>query len=150
MLSEALVTLLLKKDKDPLCSSSRPISLLNIDFKILVKVLAGYLQRVLPALIDPDQTGFISGRHSSSNSRLLLNILFSPSTDLPEMFLSLDAEKAFDCVEWRYLFYVFNKFGLGSGFVAWIKFLYASPVASVCTNGIRSESFSLHRGTCQD
>uniref|UniRef100_A0A674MA14 Reverse transcriptase domain-containing protein n=1 Tax=Takifugu rubripes TaxID=31033 RepID=A0A674MA14_TAKRU len=51
-MSEASITLLLKKDKDPLlCSSYRPISLLNVDFKILAKVLASRLQRVISALI---------------------------------------------------------------------------------------------------
>lgn len=77
-LSEASITLLLKKDKDPLlCGSCRPISLLNVDLKILAKVLSCRLQRVIPGLINPDQTGFISGRQSFSNTRRLFNILFS-------------------------------------------------------------------------
>ncbi len=63
-LSEAFISLLLKKDKDPTtCSSYRPISLLNADFKILAKVLCFHLERVLPTLIVHDQTGFTSGRH---------------------------------------------------------------------------------------
>lgn len=149
-MSEASITLLLKKDKDPLlCGSYRPISLLNVDFKVLAKVLAGRLQRVISVLVNPDQTGFISGRHSSSNTCRLLNILYSPPTDSPELVLSLDAEKAFDRVEWGYLFYVLNKFGFSPGFVDWIKLLYASPVASVSTNGIKSLLFPLHRGTQQ-
>lgn len=149
-MSEASITLLLKKDKDPLlCNSYRPISLLNVDFKILAKVLASRLQSIMPTLINSDQTGFISGRHSSSNTRKLFNILYSSPTDSPELILSLDAEKAFDRVEWEYLFYVLNKFGLSSGFVEWIKLLYASPVASVNTNGIKSSLFNLHRGTRQ-
>lgn len=62
-LTEASITLLLKKDKDPLlCGSYRPISLLNVDFKILAKLLSFHLQKVIPTLIDPDQSGFISGR----------------------------------------------------------------------------------------
>ncbi len=101
------------------------------------------------SLVNPDQTGFISGRHSSSNTRRLLNILYSPSTDSPELVLSLDTEKAFDRVEWRCLFYVLNKFSLSSDFVDWIKLLYASALASVSTNGIKSRPFSLHRGTRQ-
>ena len=102
-MSEASITLLLKKDKDPLLFSSyRPIPLLNADFKILAKVLAGRLQRVISSLVNPDQTGFISGRHSSSNTRRLINILYSPSTDCPELVLSLDAE-AFNHVEIPFL-----------------------------------------------
>uniref|UniRef100_A0A674MN32 Endonuclease/exonuclease/phosphatase domain-containing protein n=1 Tax=Takifugu rubripes TaxID=31033 RepID=A0A674MN32_TAKRU len=73
-------------------------------------------ERVISALINPDQTGFILGRHSSSNTRRLLNVLYSPPTDSPELVLSLDAEKAFDRVEWKYLFFTLNKFGLSPDF----------------------------------
>lgn len=100
-------------------------------------------------MISPDQTSFITGRHSSSNTCRLLNILFSPPTDSPKLVLSPDAEKAFNRVEWRYLFYILNKFGLGQDFLDWIKLIYVSPLASVCTNGIKSPYFSLHRGTPQ-
>lgn len=63
-LSEASISLLLKKDKDPIsCGSYRPISLLNVDFKILAKVLSFHLELVLPCLIFHDQTGFTPGRH---------------------------------------------------------------------------------------
>lgn len=86
-MSEASITLSLKKDKDPLlCSSYRPISLLNVDFKILAKVLAGCFQKVIPSLINPDQTGFITGRHSSSNTLRLLNILYFLLLTLLNMF----------------------------------------------------------------
>ena len=61
---------LLKKGKDPLaCTSYRPISLLNVDFKLLSKLLALRLESFLPAIISLDQTGFIRNRHSFSNLR---------------------------------------------------------------------------------
>lgn len=58
-LRQASISLLAKKDKDPLlCSSYRPISLLNVDFKIPPKVLAKRLEGAID-IISPDQTGFI-------------------------------------------------------------------------------------------
>lgn len=61
-LRQASICLIPKKDKDPLCCESyRPISLLNVDCKILAKFLAKHLETVLPTLISPDQTGFIQG-----------------------------------------------------------------------------------------
>lgn len=42
-----------------------------------------------------------------------------------------------------------DTFGLGSGFISWVKLLYSSPVASVQTNNVLSPSFQLHRGTRQ-
>lgn len=93
-LNNAAITLLLKKDKDPtLCSSFRPISLLNVDYKILAKILALRLQHVLPGIISSDQTGFMLGRHSFHNTRRLLNILNMPSSTTPEVVVALDAEK---------------------------------------------------------
>lgn len=149
-LSEASISLLLKRDKDPLlCGSYRPISLLNVDLKILSKILAQRLQQVSSSLISTDQTGFMLGRHSFHNTRRLLNILNSPSSIAPEVVVSLDAEKAFDRVEWRYLFFVLQKFGFSSDFISWIRLLYACPVASVHTNGLQSAVFPLYRGTRQ-
>ena len=63
-LSEASISLLLINEKDPLmCGSFRPISLLNVDLKILSKILAQRLQWVLPSIVSTDQTGFMLGRH---------------------------------------------------------------------------------------
>ncbi len=139
---------MLKKDKDPLdCASYRPISLLNCDVKILAKVLASRLEDVLPTVISPDQTGFIKNRQSFFNIRRLLNVVYFQHQSVPECVVSLDAEKAFDRVEWEYLFLVLEKFGFGPAFLSWIKLLYSAPSAVVLTNGLSSQPFNLHRGT---
>lgn len=75
---QAVISLLLKKDKNPLnCSSYRPISLLNTDAKILAKLQAHRLEAAVDFVISPDQTGFIKGRYSFFNIRRLCNILYS-------------------------------------------------------------------------
>ncbi len=148
---QAVISLILKKDKNPLeCSSFRPISLLNTDAKVLAKVLARHLEGILPSVISPDQTGFIKNRYSFSNIRRLLNILYGPSPPgTLEVVLSLDAEKAFDRVEWGYLFDTLQRFGFGHKFISWIKLLYTSPLAAVHTNNNISTYFELQRGTRQ-
>lgn len=72
----ALITLVLKKGKDPLeCSSYRPISLLSTDSKLLAKVLALRLDRCVGDLIKYDQSGFLRGRFAADNIHRLLHII---------------------------------------------------------------------------
>ena len=50
--------------------------------------------------------------------------------------ISLNAEKAVDCVEWQYLFQVLEIYGFGQMFLKWVNLLYNEPQAAVQTNGI--------------
>ena len=76
--------------------------------------------------------------------------MYSPSAPVPEMVISLDAEKVFDRVEWNYLFSVLKQFGFGEAFISWMKLLYAfillyaQPLVTflVVANGQQSEYFS--------
>lgn len=47
------------------------------------------------------------------------------------------------------LFYCLNKFGLGDDYIRWVKVLYSYPQAAIMANGLRSDSFPVHRGTRQ-
>jgi len=147
----ALMTLLLKKGKDPFeCSSFRPISLLTSDLKIYAKVLALRLEKVIQSLVKEDQTGFIKGRYASDNMRRLLHIIEVAETHPnPCAVFSLDAEKAFDRIEWKYMWAVLQRFGFRHNFISMIKALYHSPLASVLTGDIISSPFTLQRGTRQ-
>lgn len=120
--------------------------MLNVDLKLLSKILVLRLEKILPSIIDEDQTGFIKGRSSSNNIRRLLNVIeLSQKCNSDTLILSLDAEKAFDCVEWPYLFYSLQRFGLGDHFIRWVRLLYSAPLAAVVTNG--HDNFPLLRGT---
>lgn len=77
-LNQACILLLLKKGKNPLqCGSYQPISLLNVDFKLLSKVLASRFETALPLIVSLDQTGFIHNRHSFFNLRGLFNVVYN-------------------------------------------------------------------------
>ncbi len=64
-----------KEDKDPTdCGSDRPITLLNVDQKLLSAILADRLTKIVTQIIDPDQTGFIPNRHLPDNVRRTLEL----------------------------------------------------------------------------
>lgn len=77
---------------------------MSCDTKILCKALAKQIETLIPDLIANDQNGFVTSRQAFHNTRRLLNILHAKQNARDHAILSLDAEKAFDRIEWRYLF----------------------------------------------
>lgn len=139
------------KYKDLLdCRSYRQIILIGRESSILGEILAVRLNKVITNLIQPNQVGFIRSRCSSENTRRLINIMWtSENTPSPATAQSLEVKKAFDGVDWLYLFPTLEAFGFGRIIITWVKLLYTNPKASVTTNKIISKSFELQRGTRQ-
>ena len=72
-----IILLLPKKNKDKASLENlRPVSLLNIDYKILTKTIAKRLEKVLPKIINSDQTGYVKGRFIGENVRLIQDVMF--------------------------------------------------------------------------
>lgn len=132
-MNEAIIVLVPKSGKDPLdCSSYRPISLLNVDAKIFAKILANRLSQVIEDLVDINQTGFMPGKGTGINiRRLFLNTSIAHDNQGSRVIASLDAEKAFDLVEWTYLWEVLRSFGFCPKFIHGIQLLYYAPRARV-------------------
>lgn len=128
-LREALMVLILKPNKEPrYCESYRPISLINVDIKILAKVLARRLNAVISKIIHLDQTGFIPGRSTAINLRRLFAHL-QISLDPPDTrIVSLDTHIPFDYIEWTYLFVVLERLWFSPKCIRRVKLLYVHPV----------------------
>lgn len=91
----------------------------------------------MPTIIHRDQAGFIPVRNTALNIRRLLQVLEadSYSKDTADVF-AVDIEKAFDSLEWPYLFHVMAGFGLGDTFIAWTALLYRFSTARVRMGGV--------------
>ena len=148
---QGIITLLPKSDRDiRLLKNWRPISLLNTDYKILTKCLANRLKKVLPVLIHTNQTGFLKNRYIGSNIRLLLDLIdYTQETNQAGMIFSIDFEKAFDTVNWKFLNKCLEYFNFGVSFKNWIKIIQSGACSCIVNNGWSTGFFNLGQGVRQ-
>ena len=82
----------------------RPISLLNVMYKLMSSIIANRLKSVLDKIISNDQKGFISGRYIGENIRTIYDILFeTKQQNIPGSMLSVDFQQTFDTVSWKFI-----------------------------------------------
>ncbi|KAL9978028.1 hypothetical protein ACROYT_G015505 [Oculina patagonica] len=125
----------------------RPISLLNIDYKILTKILALRLEKYLPKLIHGDQTGFVKGRYIGQNIRLMSDLMEDlDQKNLSGIFLFIDFEKAFDTLEWSFILDTLKVFNFGSNFIKWFSTIYNGSQSAVLNGGYLTNYFEISRG----
>ena len=111
----------------------RPISLLNVDCKIISKALASRLKKVLPNLISPQQTAYVENRFIGESGRLIADIIEITDILNKEGFLvTVDVEKALDSLDHTFLISVLKKFGFDNDFVNWIETLISKQKSFVC------------------
>ena len=147
---EAVISCLYKKGPREQISNWRPISLLNIDYKILTKSLANKLISTLSEVISEDQTASVTGRSILTNLNLTRDIIqYAWDKKIPASIISIDQVKAFDRVDWDFLFQVLKKFGYGQQFITNIKTIYTNIQSKIKINGCMSEPFFLERGVRQ-
>ena len=146
----ALIVLLYKKGPREDIKNWRPISLLNVDYKILSKVMAERIKIVLPYIIHSDQKGCISGRYIGENIRLIEDLMTEiESLDDDCVIILQDQEKAFDRVEWTWLFQTLKYFNFGNKIISWLETMYRHSKSSIITNGYQSGYFKITRGIRQ-
>ena len=117
---QAVIKLIEKKNKDKrFIKNWRPISLLNVDYKIISKARASRLKQVLPNLISLQQTAYIENRFIGENGRLIADIIEITDALNKEGFLvTMDIEKDFDSLDHSFVISVLRKFGFGNNFVS--------------------------------
>ena len=128
----------------------RPISLLNVIYKLMSSVIANRLKSVLDKIISDNQKGFISGRYIGENIRTIYDILFeTKQQNIPGLMLSIDFQQAFDTVSWKFKDKTLDYFNFGPSIKKWIKLFQTGAQSCILQNGYLSESFTLQRGCRQ-
>lgn len=150
-MKQGLITLIPKAGKDLLSLDNwRPITLLNLDYKILSLVLAKRLKTGLSDIINETQTGFMPRQHISSYIRLILDLIdYANYINSDAIILFLDFYKAFDTIEHKFLFSTLE-FGFGEKFIKMVKMIYKDINSSVLLQFDTSNRFPINRGVRQE
>ena len=146
-----VINLIPKPKKDPRkLLHLRPISLLNVDLKIIEKILANRIRAVIDDIIDTDQKGFLSNRRISVNIRKILDIMKNADDEkLEAVILSVDFQKCFDMIEHQAVYGSLKFFGFGEKYIDMVRTIYCGAHATVQNNGTFSERFPIQRGVRQ-
>ena len=140
-----------KRDKDKTkIINWRPISLLNVDLKIISKVIANRLKKVLHKIIASNQTAYVKNRFIGEGGRLLSDILeTSDKLNIGGFLVTIDFQKAFDSLSHNFVIESCRKFGFPKYMLEWIETLLNNQESCVINGGATTKYFKLERGARQ-
>ena len=149
-MKKGLITTIFKGKGDPLdIDNRRPITLLNIDYKLLSKVINTRLLLILDKLINPRQAGFCPNRSIFSNIVLLSMVVDRINNAGEGAAIMVDFFKAFDSISHTAIHRTLKHIGLPTNLIALITSMYTNSSSQVIVNGRLSNPFPVERGTKQ-
>ena len=150
-MKEGIIVLIPKPNKPrEEIKAYRPITLLNVCYKIISSSIANRLNDILNKVIFSHQTAFLKKRFIGDNIRMIYDTIQSMQNEQRSgILLSLDIESAFDSVSWRFVRKVMKMLDFPSNIIRWFDILYVGSFARVLYNGHLSEEIELSRSCRQ-
>ena len=150
---EGIIKMIPKQGKSPHSLKGwRPITLLNVDYKIVSSAIANRFRTVIDQIIGPSQTAYISGRFLGENTRLLFDTInYVKENKMKAIIVAADFESAFESVSWNYLRSVLVNMNFGHQFLKMIDLMYLNPknYSRIMINGHLGSKMPIGRGIRQ-
>lgn len=146
------VIVLIPKVKSPTqVNDYRPISLCNVLFKCITKILYNRMKDCLHELVSENQSAFISGRRITDNILLTQELIHNYHLDrgTPRCAFKVDVQKAYDTIDWGFLRRILLGFGFHIRMVSWIMECVSTTTFSLSINGSLHGYFKGKRGLRQ-
>lgn len=149
-LNSSFIALIPKFNNPSKPSDFRPISLINSTMKLILKILANRLKEALPHIISDEKTGFMQDRNISDGIIITSEIIHSIHVNKNQgVILKLDFKKAFDKVNWDFLYDALRHMNFGSKWIMWTKSIFETIRIAVLVNGSPTNEFMPSRGLRQ-
>lgn len=146
------IVLIPKLENPETLKQFRPLSLCNVTYKTITKIIVNRLRPMLSELVSPNQSSFIPGRTTTDNiiiTQEIIHTLRSKKGKIGGMVLKIDLEKSYDRISWDFIRHTLKEFNLNPIWVNLIMNCVSNVNSSIIWNGEVLPSISVGKGLRQ-